>query len=138
MRTLLATAAIAAGVIVPATAAWAPQMVAAELAAQRALGYEVCEPHISELPEELVEQGVYADAGATPMYETCKIRFASNVPVEDLNWVAWHETCHLATLNEIFADPISEAMQDPAHEHPLFLGCLDHGPTERGGYRTER
>lgn len=121
--------------IVPnAEAAWAPEMVGLELAAQRAAGFSPCQPHISQLPLQDQEQGWLADAIPTPYGNACEIRFAVNVPAEDLHWVAWHEVCHLSTMNQIFADPVRAARDDAAHTDPEFLRCLDLGPADRGGY----
>lgn len=116
--------------------AWAPEMMALELAQQRALGWQPCEPVISQLPEDMAQEGVVAEAAATPLYTTCEVRFGvgHGITAADLHWVAWHEACHLSTLNEIYADPTHESFEDAAHKHPLFLACLDQGPAERGGY----
>jgi hypothetical protein len=127
----------AGGAVLTETAAWAPQMVATELAAQRALGYQPCEPIISQLPAELAAEGVLADAAPAVMFQTCEIRFAANVPAEDLDWVAWHEVAHLSTMVAIYADPASATMDDPAHCHPLFLELIEQGPQEKGGYGHE-
>ncbi len=114
---------VAAGLVI-ATPAYAPPMVALELAEQRALGYRPCEPVVSQLP---ASAGLFADA-ATPGDPgvQCEIRIAAHTPAEALAWVAWHEVCHQSTMQPIH--------RDPAHQHPMFLACLDHGPSERGGY----
>lgn len=113
--------------------AWAPQMVTKELAAQRALGYQPCEPKLSQVPADRAEQGVLADAAPDIMFQECEIRFTSNIPAKDLDWIAWHEVCHLSTMNQIYADPHRDIL-DPAHRHPLFLACISQGPVETGGY----
>lgn len=109
-------------------------MVARELAAQRALGYQPCEPRVGQIPaeERAANPDVLAWAGGTNPGEECYVEFAS-VPAKDLSWIAWHEVCHLSTLNAIFADP-HRPIVDAAHRHPLFLECLSHGPVETGGY----
>lgn len=131
MKSLIVAGFVAAGLAV-ATPAYAPPMVDFELSAQRALGYEPCEPNVAQLPASV---GLFADAmtpGDPGTY--CEIRFAVHVPAEALAWVAWHEVCHLSTMQPIHRDPAHTQLEDPAHEHPMFLECLDHGPAKRGGY----
>lgn len=120
--------------IARAAPAGAPQMVANELAAQRALGYEPCEPKLGQIPADQNPDGaIYAWAGGTMPGETCEVSFSTDMPVEAMEWVAWHEVCHLSTLNRIFADP-HRPIVDAAHRHPEFLACISHGPVETGGY----
>lgn len=135
MAVAAGAALFAAVSLVPnAQPAWAPEMVGMEIEALRALGYEVCEPTVGQLPDAAEQEGAVADAIPTPYGDRCAVRFSDLLEAEDLNWVAWHESCHLATVNDIFADAASADMEDPAHQHPLFSACLDHGPSERGGY----
>lgn len=130
----LAAVFTAVSLVPNAQPAWAPQMVALELEAIRALGYQVCEPVISQLPADRQAEGVLADANNGEQNGTCEIRFAVDIPAEELDWVAWHEVAHLATVHDIYEDPYSGTLEDPAHQHPMFLNLLDHGPSERGGY----
>lgn len=133
--TASALAFTAVSLIPNAQPAWAPEMVGLEIKALRAVGYEVCEPVIGQLPDDVEQKGVVADASVPgDPGVICEIRFSDLLETEDLNWVAHHEACHLATVNDIYADPASADMEDPAHEHPLFSACLDHGPADRGGY----
>ena len=138
MKTLVTlgfAAAITLGVVFSqAQPAWAPQMVANELAAQRALGWQPCEPTVSQLPADVESEGVSADAAPDFMFQVCEIRFAASVSAADLDWISWHEACHLSTMRPIWDDPIHEQMGDPAHDHPLFLECISQGPAEHGGY----
>lgn len=133
IASVVAAAAVTVGIVLPAQPAWAPQMVGVELAAQRTLGYSPCEPTVSQLPAELEAERVAADAAPDFMFQRCEIRFASNIPTEDLGWVAWHEACHLSTMRNIWADP-HRPLVDPAHRHVLFLQCISYGPAETGGY----
>lgn len=142
--TLKALAAVAGAAVFSAVSlvpnaqpAWAPEMVGLELAAQRALGWTPCEPVLSQIPFDLQEAGVLADAATTEMFGECKIRFAANVPADALDWVAWHEVAHLSTMDAIHADPAHEHMEDPYHCHPLFLAAIAQGPAETGGYGPE-
>lgn len=114
--------------------AWAPPMMAFELAELRANGWQPCEPVISQLPAEALGAGLVADADNGEQSGTCAVRFAADIPADALHWVAWHEACHLATIADIHADPAREQFKDWAHEHPLFIACIDQGPAERGGY----
>lgn len=131
MRALFVALIVAAAVF-SAKAAWAPPMVAQELAAQRAMGWKPCEPVISQLPsgpDLLADAATPGDPGVF-----CEIRFSVDIKAEQLDWVAWHEVCHLSTGIDIHADPAHLQYEDPAHQHPLFTSCIDQGPTERGQY----
>ena len=117
-----------------AAPAGAPQMVANELAAQRDLGYEPCEPQVGQIPADHPDaDGVYAWAGGTQPGETCIVEFSVSMPGEALEWIPWHEVCHLSTLNKIYADP-HRPVVDAAHTHPAFQWCIAQGPAETGGY----
>lgn len=133
--TASALAFTAVSLIPNAQPAWAPEMVGLELAAQRAAGWEPCEPVVSQLPAEEQAAGKAADA-AIPGDPgvICEIRFAVNLTAADLEWVAWHEVCHLSTVPAIYADTASAGMDDAAHKHPLFKACIAQGPADRGGY----
>lgn len=137
------TAAAAAGAavftaisLIPnAAAAWAPTMVGREVAHLRTLGYQVCEPRIGQITDQqAIADGYLAWATTPEVGGECMVEFTVGFEPEALNWVAWHESCHLATLTNIFADPERAQGADPAHTDPAFLACLDHGPAEHGGY----
>lgn len=121
-------------VSIPGTAA-APTMLGNEIHSLRALGYKVCTPEIVPFnPEDLPEGSI---AGAIPdgYGYNCQAEFSSALSIEDLNWVAWHEACHLATMNAIYDDPDHDLLgSDWVHAHPLFKQCLKYGPVENGGY----
>lgn len=115
-----------------ASPAGAPQMVAGALQTQRELGWEPCQPNITQLPADAPED-LAADAATIIPNGTCEIRFSHRLAAVDIDWVAWHEVCHLSTFEQVMRDPHRDIM-DPAHRHPLFLACLNAGPDERGGY----
>lgn len=132
MKALAALIALCFGVCAPATAAWAPSPFATAVASQRLLGLSPCTPAIGPLPEDALE-GLAADADNGEQSGQCAIRVSATLEDKDLEWVAWHEVCHLSTLGAIMRDD-ERPTEDPAHTHPLFTRCLDHGPRYRGGY----
>lgn len=119
----------ASAVILTASAAWAPSPVATAVAAQRALGMSPCTPRVLPLPSELEATGIVGDADNGIQSGTCKVRLASSLPDHDVVGVAWHEVCHLSTVEAIAqsADKLDWG-DDWAHNHPLFLQC------NAGGY----
>lgn len=134
VKTLAAAGLTAAAVVTPATAAWAPSPIATAWERQADLGYTPCKPKVSTLPLHLVAEGVAADADNGEQSGTCEIRMAWNLPDADLDWVAWHEVCHLSTVSAIYQTAEAGTLTDPAHQHGLFRQCLGFGPTETGGY----
>lgn len=134
LKLLIGLVFVQIAVVANVSAAWAPTMVDIEMAHLRSLGYEICDPIILQLPDKKEDEGALASAIPTPYAEHCILWFSDLIETSDLNWVAHHEVCHLATVNDIFADGVSDKMEDPAHQHPLFSACLDHGPIDRGGY----
>lgn len=134
IRPIVTGALVAGAIVAPATAAWAPSPIATAWDRQTALGYAPCRPTVSVLPLERVAEGVLADADNGEQSGTCEIRIAWNLSDADLDWVAWHEVCHLSTVAAIYATPEAGAMVDPAHGHGLFRQCIRFGPTNTGGY----
>jgi hypothetical protein len=121
-------------VVAPATAAWAPSNIATAWERQTALGYTPCRPIVSPLPADLVADGTLADANNGEQSGECEIRIAANLPDDAIEWVAWHEMCHLSTVADIYASGDLSQLADPAHQHPLFKQCLRFGPSMTGGY----
>lgn len=115
-------------------AAWAPSPISTAVEAQRAIGYDPCTPRVGPLPLEIVAEGVAADAAPTFGAQECEIRMAYNMAHSDLDWVAWHEVCHLSTLNLIHDAGEAHEDTDWAHENYRFQDCIRQGPVEQGGY----
>lgn len=119
--------------LIPATAAWAPSPFKQAWEAQTALGYRPCLPQMSNLPAEVEAEGVVADAADAHTFGVCEIRTASkpNFPHHTLDWVAWHEMCHLSVSPQI-TDALKAAPaawgDDPYHSHPAFKQCVRMGP----------
>lgn len=105
--------------------------VADALAAQRALGYQPCEPAVLPLYDQDATKLGAADNGVQS--GECAVWLKPGLDSETLGWVAWHEACHLSTVQLIWEQPI-EGLDDPAHRHPLFRACVQQGPDETGGY----
>ena len=135
MKRLIPAVALAGlAVAAPAAAAGAPSPVASAWERQTALGYSPCRPIVSPLPEDLMLAGVLADANNGEQSGVCEIRIARNLPDDAVDWVAWHEICHLSTVTDIYASGDLSQFSDPAHQHPLFKQCLRFGPSMTGGY----
>lgn len=136
MERRIPAAAVLAGlaVVLPASAAGAPSPIASAWERQTALGYAPCRPIVSPLPADLIAEGVLADANNGEQFGACEIRVAANLSNDDVDWVAWHEVCHLSTMRDIYRSGDIAGMADPAHTHPLFRQCIAGGPQETGGY----
>lgn len=121
-------------VILPASSAWAPSPVSIAWDQQTKLGYTPCRPIVTPLPEEQMLLGVLADADNGIQSGTCEIRIARNLPDDAVEWVVWHEVCHLSTMQDIYELGGADQFTDWAHQHPLFKQCLNFGPAFTNGY----
>lgn len=134
-KPLVASLIIGASTLGIAGTAGAPTFIGDAVERQRALGYDVCEPIITPLPQYLADDGVLADADNGMQSNRCEIRVWQSLSAEAFEWVAWHEVCHLSTIQPIYDAPDRDAWgEDWAHAHPRFRQCLRFGPAETGGY----
>jgi hypothetical protein len=131
-----AVAVTALAVALNVRPAGAPMLgVQGALEAQRRLGYSPCQPALSPLPQERVDEGILGDADNGVQSGDCRIRLAADIPADLLPTVVFHEVCHLSTVQRIADSPDRYAYgEDWAHKHPLFKECLSHGPADTGGY----
>lgn len=106
------------------------EAVEAALRDQRALGYEPCEPTLVERDKYGPVPEAAAWASWPETFERCEIGWDPAFNTDDQSWVdyvAWHEVCHLSTGLIIDRDLRywkAGAMADPYHMAPEFHGCM--------------
>lgn len=119
---------------IAASTATSSSLLGDALAKQRAMGYNPCTPYIGFLPQSEQNQGVLADSDNGNESGVCFIRFGV---FEDslLTDVAWHEVCHLSTVQMIAdSDQKDQYGPDWAHNAPYFKQCIRMGPPDPLGY----
>lgn len=137
LKVLVGMGTVALATVLPVSAAFAPSPIASAVTQQRKLGYAPCTPNVAPLPADVAAKGTVADADNGIHSGNCEIRMGDGytLPDEMLETVAWHEVCHLSTVQLIAqSGDWSEYGEDWAHAHPRFKQCLRFGPKDTMGY----